>query len=498
MFQTISITIIAFFGLNFAHVLAETTLVDAVEKRNTAIIDRLIREDADVNAAQVDGMTALHWAVYYDDQQLVDVLIEHDANVKATNRYGVTPLSLACVNGNETIIDRLLSKGADVNSRLTGGETALMTAARTGKVKAVRVLLAHDAQVDATERKGQTALMWAAAEGNLEVVEALLDAGADFQKPLPSGFTPFFFAIREGRAKVVERLLLEGADVNAGIESEKSNGRSPLPNTSPLMMAVENGHFELAVALLDAGADPDDQRNGFSVLHAMSWVRKPDRGDDIASAPPPIGSGRLSSLQFVRELVVRGADVNLQLEKGKSGRGVLNQKGATPFLMAADTADIPLMRLLIELGADPLIPNADRCMPLMAAAGIGTNAPGEEAGTEEEALEAVSLILDLGGDINEVDKNGETCMHGAAYKSSPRLVEYLAAHGADIEIWNRPNKYGWTPLRIAEGYRPGNFRPSADTIAALHRVMKEAGVEIPSSKKPDSNLNNSEYSEAKK
>jgi ankyrin repeat protein len=264
------------------------------------------------------------------------------------------------------------------------------------------------------------------------------------------------------------------------------------------MMAVENGHFELAISLLDAGADPNDQKNGLSVLHAIVWVRKPDRGDDIESAPPPIGSGRLTSLQFVRELVARGADLDLQLQKGKSGKGILNQKGATPLLLAADTADVPLMRLLIELGADPMIPNADQCTPLMAAAGIGTIAPGEEAGTEEEALSAVGLLLELGADINEVDDNGETCMHGAAYKSSPRLVEYLAAHGADIEIWNRPNKYRWTPLDIAEGYRPGNFRPSADTIAAIHRVMREAGVEIPVGPRADRNLNNSDYTKKKK
>jgi len=156
------------------------------------------------------------------------------------------------------------------------------------------------------------------------------------------------------------------------------------------------------------------------------------------------------------------------------------------------------MRLLIELGGDPLISNADGCTPLMAAAGIGTIAPGEEAGTEEEALQAVALILEQGADLNTVDENGETCMHGAAYKSLPRMVDYLMAQGADIEIWNRPNKYGWTPLRIAEGYRPGNFRPSADTIAALQRVMKQAGVEPVTSGSPASNLNNSNYVPEKK
>ncbi len=484
--------------LDTTSLFAASPLADAVERRNKTAVERLVEQDDDVNAAQVDGMTALHWATYYDDERLVELLIDHRANVKATNRYGVTPLAIACVNGNEKIIGRLLNEGADVNSRLAGGETPLMTAARTGKIEAVRTLLAHDAEVNAIERKGQTAFMWAAAEGNAEVVDALLEAGADYQRSLPSGFTAFFFAVREGKAAVVARLLQAGIDVNSSIDTKRTGGRFAAPGTSPLMLAVENGHFELAVSLLDAGADPNDQRNGLSILHAIVGVRKPDRGDDIESAPPPTGSGKLTSLQFVRELVARGADLNLQLEKGKSGKGILNRKGATPFLLAADTADIPLMRLLIELGADPMIPNADHCTPLMAAAGIGTIAPGEEAGTEEEALEAVALLLEQGADINEVDDNGETCMHGAAYKSSPRLVEYLAAHGADIEIWNRPNKHRWTPLKIAEGYRPGNFRPAAATIAAIHRVMKEAGVDIPVSQRPDQDLNNSNYSDKKK
>src|SRR5262249_46928361 len=158
------------------------------------------------------------------------------------------------------------------------------------------------------------------------------------------------------------------------------------------------------------------------------------------------GSGNLTSLQFVRDLVNYGADVNTQLKRGSSGRGQLNQTGATPFLMAWDTADVPLMRLLAELGADPTITNADNCPPLLAAAGLGTLAPSEEAGTEEEMIEAVKFLLELGADINAVDANGETAMHGAAYNNAPKIVDLLVARGAKAEIWNRQNKYGWTPL----------------------------------------------------
>src|SRR5678815_4917158 len=131
---------------------------------------------------------------------------------------------------------------------------------------------------------------------------------------------------------------------------------------------------------------------------------------------------------------------------------------------------------LSSRGADPLLPNADNCTPLMAAAGVGTLAPTEEAGSEPEVIEAVELLLSVGADINAVDDNGETAMHGAAYKSLPKVVQLLADKGAKVEIWNRKNKWGWTPMRIAEGYRVGNFKPSAETIAALHRIMLAAGL----------------------
>ncbi len=146
-----------------------------------------------------------------------------------------------------------------------------------------------------------------------------------------------------------------------------------------------------------------------------------------------------------------GADVNARLKRGASGRGVLSRAGATPFLLAAMTADVPLMKTLVKLGADPRLPNAQHCTPLMAAAGLGCLAPGEEAGTEDEAVEAVKLALELGNDVNAVDDNGETAMHGAAYKSFPKVVQLLAEQGARIEVWNRKNKYGWTPLAIARG-----------------------------------------------
>ena len=299
--------------------------------------------------------------------------------------------------------------------------------------------------------------------------------GPNSARRCPSGFTPLFFAVREGRIRGHSRLAQSRCRRQRGHEAEKIVRHAhPPAERHRLILAVENGHFELAAALLDAGADPNDQRSGFTALHTLTWVRKPNRGDEESGDPAPIGSGNLTSLELVEKLVAHGANVNARLERGASGRGVLGRKGATPFLLAAMTADVPYMKALFKLGADPRLPNAQHCTPLMAAAGVGCLAPGEEAGTEDEAIEAVKLALELGNNVNAVDDNGETAMHGAAYKSFPRVVQLLADKGARIEVWNRKNKYGWTPLAIAEGHRPGNFKPSPETIVAVRRLMRPA------------------------
>jgi uncharacterized protein len=477
------------FGLaSAARAADKPTLADAAEQRNRTLVSTLLRAGADVNATQVDGTTALHWAVYNDDAEIAALLLKSGAKVNVTNRYGVPPLSLACANGNAHLVKLLLDAGANANASRPGGETVLMTAARTGNLEAVKALLARGANVNAQERRNQTALMWAASEGHAAVVRALIEAGADIRATLASGFTPLFFAVREGQIDAARALLEGGANVNETLQPKpRENSGEPIisasyepvrKGTSPLLMAVENAHFELAIALVEAGADPNDQRTGFTPLHAVSWVRKPDASD--TGDPPPIGSGRLTSLQFVRELVKRGANVNARLAKdtprAPASASLLGMEGATPFLMAADRADLPLMRELLELGSDPFLPNADKTTPLMAAAGFGTANPLEEAGTESEALDAVKLLLDRGADINAVDNNGDTAMHGAAYGNFPTIVKVLAERGADINIWKQPDKEGRTPLFIAEGYKAGRPQPSRPTIDEIQRLMAAAGV----------------------
>ena len=472
------------FGLSVpAAAAARTALADAAEQRDRTGVRSLLKTaGVDVNAAQADGTTALHWAAYNDDADTVALLVKAGANVNAVNHFGVPPLAQACTNGNAAIVKTLLDAGANANAALKGGETVLMLASRAGNLEAVKALLVRGADVNAKERLGQTALMWAAAEGHTPIVRELIEHGADKNAKIEAGFTPFLFAVREGHLETVREFLKTGADVKALMQSSsttrEARARRAQPAT-PLSLAVQNAHFELAIALIEAGADPNDVRTGLTPLHMIPGVRKPDSSDGSDGAAP-VGQGKLSSLEFVREIVKRGANVNFRLPAGLARQPAtssqITPEGSTAFLFAADRSDVPLMKLLLELGADPNLPNVNNTTPLLAAAGVGTAEPLEEAGEENEALEAVNLLLDRGANINAVDNNGDTAMHGAAYNIYPQVVALLGQRGADPKVWNKPNKFGRTPLYIAEGHNGRLPRPDAPTIEAVTKLMRASGL----------------------
>jgi ankyrin repeat protein len=460
-------------------------LVAAAKTGNVAQVRALIAEGADPNAAEPDGTTPLHWAAHLQDVEATRLLLGAGAVANTSNRYGVRPLSLAAVGGHPDVVRALLDAGANPNSSLPEGETALMTAARSGSLDAVELLLEAGADPNAHEHwKGQTALMWASGEGHAQVVPTLVSHGADLGARSDRGFTALLFAAREGRTDVVQTLLEAGAnlDEQISINSTLTAGgieqrRASDAGLNAFLLAAGSAHFELAAYLLDRGADPNGAPRGWTALHQLSWVRK--AGVAGSNNPAPRGSGSMSSLDFARKLIAAGADVDAPVTtRPPAGITGLNFIGGTPFLVAARTADAELMRLLLDAGADPTLTNEDGSTALMVAAGLGTSSPGEDPGTEAEVLEAVSVALDAGLDLDAVDSKGETAMHGAAYKHLPRVVEQLAAVGADIAVWNKPNDRGATPLDIAVGMHRGmNILSSPVTADAIRGVMRAAGVD---------------------
>jgi ankyrin repeat protein len=465
-----------FLGIVFAMALgvgarADVTLVDAVKRGDASAVRALLASKADGNGAEADGTTALHWAVRRADLATVDLLLKAGAKAGVANRYGITPLYLAATNGDVAIVTRLLEAGADPNTALADGETVLMTAARTGNVGALKALLARGANVRAREkRKGQDALMWAAAENNAAAITALIEAGADRDARSTGGsFTPFLFAVRGGHLAATRALLDAGADVNQAL----SDG------TSALVLAVMNAHYEMAGQLLARGANPNADAQGWTALHQIAWSRRHNAGFNL---PGPVQTGSLDSLDLVRQLVQRGANVNARTTKEPrdGNRNMLNRIGSTPFLMAAKNDDVPLMKTLLDVGADPSLKTNRGTTALMVAAGVGIWAPGENPGTHEEALAAMKIALDAGGGaVNDVDQDGETALHGAVYRGGNiAAIQFLIDKGAKLDA---VNKKGWMPVTAADGveYTPAVLKRYPEAAALLRKAMRDRGLPVP-------------------
>ena len=454
---------------------AQSSLADAARNGDAVVVRAMLARKADVNAIATDGTTALHWAVQRDDIGMIDALLKAKANVAVATRLGVTPLQLAATNGSAAVVTRLLDAGADANTALPDGETVLMTASRTGAVDAVRVLLERGADLRRKEpAKGQTALMWAAAENNAAVVKLLIERGADIKERSKGSFSPYVFAVRGGHINAARALLDAGVDVN-----------ETLPDgTSALVLAVMNAHYELASVLLDRGANPNADAQGWTALHQIAWSRRHNAGFNL---PGPVATGGLDSLELARKLVSRGADVNARQKKEPrdGNRNMLNRLGSTPFLLAAKSADVPLMRVLLECGADARITTNNGTTALMAAAGVGIWAPGENPGSHEEALAAVKLVFEAGGnDVNAIDKEGETALHGAVYRGGAiPVMQFLIDKGAQLDV---VNKKGWTPLTAADGveYTPAVLKRYPEAAALLRRTLRDRGMPVPDSTQP--------------
>jgi ankyrin repeat protein len=452
------------------------SLIDAARAGDTVAVRTLLARKAHVNATAPDGATALHWAVQRDDEAMVTALLKSGASVDAQTRHGATPLQLAATNGSASVVRRLLDAGANPNAALPDGETALMTAARSGSVEAVRELLDRGADFRrAHPAKGQTALMWAAAENNAAVVRLLIERGADPKERSRSGaFSPYLFAVRGGHVATATALI----DAGVPVDEELPDG------TTALLLAVINAHYELASALLDRGANPNADGQGWTALHQIAWSRRHNAGFNL---PGPVATGGVDSLDLVRKLVAKGANVNARQkrEPRDGNRNLLNRLGSTPFLLAAKSADVPLMRVLLECGADARITTNNGTTPLMAAAGVGIWAPGENPGSHEEALAAVKLAFEAGSDdVNAIDKEGETALHGAVYRGGAiPVMQFLIDKGAKLDV---VNKKGWTPLTAADGveYTPAVLKRYPEAAALLRRAMRDRGMPVPESTQP--------------
>jgi ankyrin repeat protein len=394
------LTLIVIVGLSGAlGAQSSAPVAAAAQAKDGAAVRKLIKEGADVNAAQGDGMTALHWAALNGDAELASMLLYAGANVGAKTRIGgYTPLHLAAQIGNANVIAPLIAAGSQVGVLTSTGATALMHAAHSGSADSVRTLIENGADPNVKETaNGQTALMFAAAADRVDVVKLLLARGADIgatsrvedfsaltmssevdQNGSPrqaqarqagdvpgvtrpfnyteligkhGGLSALHFAARQGAMATAEALLAAGADVNQRCAGDK---------TTPIIVAAVNGHFDLVSFLLDKGADPNlVSEGGMFPLYAVINTQWQPRS--FYPQPRAYLQQKTDYLTLMKKLLDKGADPNARIYR-KPWFTEYNfellrtdDSGATAFWRAAWGADIAAMKLLVEHGADPNI-----------------------------------------------------------------------------------------------------------------------------------------------
>ncbi len=391
-----------------------------------------------------DGSTPLHWAAYRDDLAKTDQLIRGGVDVNAANDLGVTPLWAASLNGSAALVKRLLDAGANPNAALVSGETPLMVASRSGNVEAVEALLAKGAKPDARGTRGQTALMWAIAQKHSAVVKRLIAGGADvharsdswtqmmavpphglpeYNRLIPhGGDTALMFAARNGDLESA-RLLVE-----AGANPSDADAWG----VSATTLAAFSGYGELARYLLEKGADPNNDKPGFTALHCAIMRRDEET---------------------VASLLKHGADPNVTVKVWTPTRRSSDDYhfmpalvGASPYWLAARITAPGIMRLLAKHGADTRVIHdskyvqgegyqrrQERTTAVMAALGMGGGTawvPLERAERNALVLEAVTLAVELGGDVNVATTDGRTALDSARAQKYDAVSTFLESRGA--------------------------------------------------------------------
>ena len=421
-------------------------LVDAAKRSDKEALRSLIQKKTDVNAAEPDGTTALHWAAYRDDLESADLLLKAGAKVNAANDLGATPLWNASQNGSAAMVKRLLDAGANPNLALLAGETPVMVASRSGYPKVVEELLAKGGNPNAHGTRGQTALMWAVSQQHPEVVKVLIAHGVDLKARsdvynevmavpthgyLPynltvphGGETALMFAARVGDLESAKLLIAAGANVND----------ADAWGVSATTLAEHSGFSDLVLFLLDKGADPNAASNGFTALHE-AIMRRDEK--------------------VVAALLDHHADPNFPVKTFTPTRRSSDDfhfepalVGATPYWLAARFTEPNIMRLLVKAGADPkFVQHADwvaeqgfggvsrkeNVNAAMAAVGMLRVSPWvelEKFDREALTLESVKLAFELGADLNLINTDGRAALDAAKALRFQSVVDFLVAKGA--------------------------------------------------------------------
>jgi ankyrin repeat protein len=529
---------------------SKSPVADMAMKGDREAVRKLLQEGVDVNAAQGDGTTALHWAAMKGDAELAQMLLYAGANHRAVTRLGgYTPLFLAARGGHANLVATLLAGGADVNQPAASGATPLMMAAAAGDTRTATMLIEGQADLDAVDTaKGETALMYAAAYNRADVVRLLLQRGAKpavttkvvdlfaltapeedsmrrqfgtreggagaaqaaarprevagLTRPLryneligtQGGLTALHFAARQGFADTVAALVEGGADINQP---------NPGDQMSPLLIAIVNGHFDLAVDMIKRGADPTlASHNGVTPLYAtlnVVWAPK-----SLYPGPKTYQQQRTGYLELMQALIDAGANLNARVrykvwyQAYNSDFAGVDESGATPFWRAAYASDVDAMKLLVAHGADPHIPTAKPAgrpftgegvrqtqdlsglppipvggpavQPIHAASGVGYG-EGFAANAHRYAptgfLPAIKyLVEELGADVNAVDHEGNTPVHLAASRGDTESIKYLVSKGADV---TRVNREGNTTADMANG-PVQRVQPFPEALALLEQL----------------------------